>query len=146
MACALTFPLDDFLARFPEFGNETEYARSVVQSAGQRAMMHITPSSFGMPLCGPYRDYALFLMTGHLLTLDKEDSDDGNDGGPTGTPFKATIGSVTVETTKPNTFTNDDWNYWLNLTKYGRELLALLDTHALGIFTNTCDDSVRDLL
>lgn len=138
------FPLDDFLARFSEFSDETVYRRYDVQNAGQRAMMHITPQAQDMPMTGPYREYGLFLMTAHLITLDKES---GNaEGGMAGTPFKATIGSVTVESTKPNSFTSDDWNYWLNQTKYGRELLAFLDTQALAIFLNTPDDTVRDLL
>lgn len=110
-------------------------------------MMHITPSAVDMPLVGVYREYALFLMAAHLLTLDSQD--DAGDPGSSmaGTPFKAMVGSVSVENTKPNSFTVDDWNYWLNQTKYGRELLAYLDTHSTpGIFLNTPCDSVRDLI
>ena len=110
-------------------------------------MLHITPSAMDMPLVGIYREYALFLMAAHLLTLDSQD--DAGDPGSSmaGTPFKATVGSVSVENTKPNSFTVDDWNYWLNQTKYGRELLAYLDTHSTpGVFLNTPCDSVRDLI
>ena len=141
------FPLDTFLARFPEFSNEELYPLSKVQNCGDRAMMHITPSAMDMPLVGVYREYALFLMAAHLLTLDSQD--DAGDPGSSmaGTPFKAMVGSVSVENTKPNSFTVDDWNYWLNQTKYGRELLAYLDTHSTpGIFLNTPCDSVRDLI
>lgn len=141
------FPLDTFLARFPEFSNEELYPLSKVQNCGDRAMMHITPSAMDMPLVGVYREYALFLMAAHLLTLDSQD--DAGDPGSSmaGTPFKAMVGSVSVENTKPNSFTVDDWNYWLNQTKYGRELLAYLDTHSTpGVFLNTPCDSVRDLI
>lgn len=141
------FPLDTFLARFPEFSNEELYPLSKVQNCGDRAMMHITPSAMDMPLVGAYREYALFLMAAHLLTLDSQD--DAGDPGSSmaGTPFKAMVGSVSVENTKPNSFTVDDWNYWLNQTKYGRELLAYLDTHSTpGVFLNTPCDSVRDLI
>lgn len=143
------FPLDTFLARFPEFSNEELYPLSKVQNCGDRAMMHITPSAMDMPLVGVYREYALFLMAAHLLTLDA--ADDANNGDPgssiAGTPFKATVGSVTIESTKQNSFRTDDWNYWLNQTKYGRELLAYLDTQtAPGIFINTPCESVRDLV
>lgn len=137
------FPLEDFLARFPEFDDATSYPVAAVQNSGIRAMMHITPSAEGMPFYGPYREYGLFLMTAHIITLDRQTEDSGGLGG---TPFRATIGSVTVENTKQNSFHSDDWNYWLNQTKYGRELLALLDTQAQGIFLNTCNDTVRDLL
>ena len=137
----IPFPLEGFLARFKEFDTDN-YKRSDVQSYGERAMMHITPPAEGMPFVGKYRMYGLYLMTAHLISLDN----DGDGNGLAGTPFKATVGSVTVETSKQNSFTNDDWNYWLNQTKYGRELLALLDTQAPAIFLNTERDSVRDLL
>ena len=141
------FPLETFLARFPEFDDSEKYPIAKIQNYGDRAMMHITQSVPGMPMVGHYREYALFLMTAHLITLDAQD--DANDPGSalSGTPFKATVGSVSIEATKPNSFTSDDWNYWLNQTKYGRELLAYLDTQcAPGIFINTPCDSVRDLI
>lgn len=110
-------------------------------------MMHITPDAEGMPMDGHYREYGLFLMTAHLVTLDKQANDDGGDGGSmAGLPFRATIGSVTIENTKPNSFTSDDWTYWLSQTSYGRELLAYLDTRAQAIYLNSEFDSVRDLL
>lgn len=143
------FPLDSFLGRFPEFANEEVYPIAKVQNCGDRAMLHITPSQIGMPMHGFYREYALFLMTAHLLTLDAADDADGGEpgGSMAGTPFKATVGSVTVETTKQNSFRTDDWNYWLNQTKYGRELLAYLDVQtAPGIFINPPCESVRDLI
>lgn len=141
------FPLDSFLARFPEFSNEELYPINAVQNCGDRAMFHITPSVPGMPMVGRYREYALFLMTAHLLTLDSQDDADDPGSSMAGTPFKATVGSVSIENTKPNSFTVDDWNYWLNQTKYGRELLAYLDTQTVpGIFINTPCDSVRDLI
>lgn len=140
------FPLDDFLALFSEFA-DSKYPRAKVQGFGLRAMMHITPKVEGMPLKDESRQYALFLMTGHLIALEdlSGDAEDGN--GISGTPFKATIGSVQIESTKPNSFQSDDWNYWLNLTKYGRELLAFLDVQApCGVFLNGPKDTVRDLL
>jgi hypothetical protein len=138
------FPLAMFLAYFPEFDDESKYTKASVQSAGLRAMMHITPSAEGMPFVGKYREYGLFLMTAHIATLAK--MDDGESGGVAGRPFKSTVGSVSVESTKPNSFVADDWNFWLSLTNYGAELLALLDTQAQGIFLNTPNDTVRDLL
>lgn len=138
------FPIDDFLARFPEFSDEASYKRAAIQNAGQRAMMHIGPPAQDMPLVGPYREYALFLMTGHLTVIDKNGD---SDYGLAGTPFKATVGSVVVENSKQNSFTTDDWNYWLGTTKYGRELLAFLETQSCaGIFLNDSNDTVRDLL
>lgn len=143
------FPIDSFLARFPEFDNEAEYPKTFVSNCGQRASMHVTPDAEGMPMVGPYREYALFLMTGHIITLAKmNESENGEDNnyGVAGVPFKATVGSVSIEATKPNSFQSDDWNYWLSQTTYGRELLAYLDTQAQAIFLNTPNDTVRDLV
>lgn len=141
------FPLTEFLARFTEFSDSEKYPLVKVQNCGQRAMMHITPDAEDMPMDGHYREYGLFLMTAHILTLENADDDDGNGvNGLSGIPFKATVGSVTIENTKPNSFTSDDWTYWLSQTKYGRELLAYLDTRAQAIYLNTECDSVRDLL
>lgn len=145
------FPVEDFLYRLPCFAVKKEdgtpkYEQSYILEVGTRAMMHITPSAFGMPMVGPYREYALFLMTAHLIELDDLD-DNGENPTTAGTPFKATVGSVTIENTKQNSFMSDDWNYWLNQTKHGRELLAFLDVQApCGVFLNTCNDSVRDLI
>lgn len=141
-----TFPVDAFLARFPEFDDQEKFPYNFIQNCGDRASMHVTASVPGMPMRGPYREYALFLVAAHIATLDKQSE---NDGGTSlgGMPYKATVGSVTVETTKQNTFTTDDWALWYGKTKYGQEFLALLDAHATpGVFVNTPEDSVRDLM
>lgn len=141
------FSVDAFVARFPEFDNQDKYPYASLQNYGDRAAMHISLlSAPDMPLQDPYREYAVFLAAAHIATLATEDD---SDGGVSlgGMPFKATVGSVTVETTKQNTFTTDDWALWYGKTKYGQELLALLDVHSSpGIFLNTSDDSVRDLV
>lgn len=145
------FPVDDFLSRFPVFAEvgengEPKYAQSYIIERGTRAMMHIRPSVPGMPMVGPYREYALFLMTAHLIELDDLD-DNGENPVAAGTPFKATVGSVSIENTKQNSFKTDDWNYWLNQTKHGRELLAYLDVQApLGVYIEPPCDSARDLI
>lgn len=141
----MVFPIDDFLAYFPEFLSSDKIK---VQATGLRAQMHIGESAPGMPLEGERRFYALFLATAHLLTLDKMSDGEGGEGSDmAGTPFKATIGSVQIENTKQNSFTADDWTFWYNQTKYGRELLAYLyEIQGLGIFLNTSKDSVRDLV
>lgn len=141
------FSVEAFLARFPEFDNQEKYPYASLQNYGDRAAMHISLlSSPDMPLQDPFREYAVFLAAAHIATLAAEDD---SDGGVSlgGMPFKATVGSVSVETTKQNTFTTDDWALWYGKTKYGQELLALLDVHSSpGIFLNTPDDSVRDLM
>lgn len=152
-----TFMMEDFLGCFPEFSDESVYTRQSVMLAGDAAMMHVGEERPKMPLRGRQRVYALFLMAAHILYLRRQNAQGVADGGlngtgtssssmPGGIPFKAQIGNVTVEYTKPNTFTSDDWTYWLSQTPYGQELLALLETVCpLGIYLNGRPESVRVL-
>ena len=143
------FPLDSFLGRFPEFANEDVYPIAKVQNCGDRAMLHITPSQMGMPCMDSTGSMRCFLMTAHLLTLlTRQDDANGGAGWFHGrNAFKATVGSVTSRDTKQNSFRTDDWNYWLNQTKYGRELWRILTCRRRpGIFINPPCESVRDLI
>lgn len=147
----LAFDTETFLAVFPAFSDEEKYPTATVFSYGVRAGFHIKRHVKDMPMCCEDRDYALFLMTAHLIALDDMAKDDdglgGVNGAAMGAPFKATVGSVSVETTKQNSFASDDWNYWLNKTSYGQELLALLSVQApVGVYLNGPKDSVRDLI
>jgi hypothetical protein len=143
---AQPFPYDTFIAYFPEF-EETE--RKTVVSCGMRAMLHISHSVHGIPMQAEFREYGQCLMAAHILYLQTRSDENGN-GDPSlsdmaGVTYKATVGSVQIENTKPNAFLQDDWQFWLSQTKYGRELLAYLSTQAQPIFLNTKKDSVRDL-
>ena len=143
------FPFDEFCAAFPAFkANGSVYSDESIQLAGNEAMHHITEPSHGMPMenCDD-RKYALFLMTAHILVLNHKTDGDTTAGNTTagGSTVKAVIGSVQIENTKPNSFTVDDWSYWLNQTEYGRRLLAYLDVQAPFVFLNTKRDRVRVL-
>ena len=111
-------------------------------------MHQLTRRSQGIPMenCD-VRKYALFLMTAHILVLNHKTDEDTAAGNTSagGSVVKAAIGSVQIENTKPNSFTVDDWSYWLNQTEYGRRLLAYLDIQAPFIYMNTRRDSVRVL-
>lgn len=153
------FPLQEFLAYFPKFNTEDDERLIKLQSLGMRAHFHVTTytkcicdfagAEFGLQ--GDFAKYALFLIAAHLIALDDAaQTDPNNPNGESstlaGVPFKAVVGSVTVEASKQNAFKLDDWNWWLAQTEYGRELLAYLSAHAVPIFLNTRCDSVRDLL
>ena len=131
------FQTDDFLAEFPEFGDATVFPLQTVTIAGRSAMRFITHSVDGFPLVGSDRVYALFLLTAHILTLAKNASDSIAAGATPsgGLVVKSTVGSVTVEMQKPNTYTQTEWEYWLNQTTYGQQLQAYLSVAApAGMF------------
>ena len=143
------FLFDEICAAFPAFkASGSVYSDESIQLAGNEAMHHITEPSHGMPMenCDD-RKYALFLMTAHILVLNHKTDEDTAAGNISagGSVVKAVIGSVQIENTKLNSFTADDWSYWLNQTEYGRRLLAYLDIQAPFIYMNTRRDSVRVL-
>lgn len=142
-----TFPVEEFLSEFPAFSEANGFTTTQIVRVGRQAHRYITEWRDGFPLPDPEdRCYALFLMTGHILTLRKniDDSTAAGQTPQTGRISKAIVGAVTVETDSPNTYNSDDYNYWLAQTPYGQELLAYLQNSApAGIFCNTRHDSVR---
>ena len=133
---------------FPVFSDTEVYPSDAVTRAGNEATFHIRDGACFMPMKEhDVRTYALFLMTAHILVLNKQTDESSSKGEPSagGTTFKSTVGSVSVENTKPNSFSIDDYNYWLTQTEYGRRLLALLDIQAQFVFINNPMDSVRVL-
>ena len=140
------FPKDDFLDNFPEFKNEF-FSEAMISRVGLQAKKYITDWRCNFPLPDVEdRQYALFLMTAHLLALRKNAADELSTGSlPAGGRVrKAVVGAVTVETDAPKT--TGDYNYWLSQTSYGQELLAYLENAApAGIFSNCYPDTVRVL-
>lgn len=135
---------------FPVFANNaTLYPDATITLAGTEATYHITDSVCHMPMYDENtRKYALYLMTAHLLVLNVGTDNGTANGEPTsgGNTFKSTIGSVSVENSKQNSFSIDDYSYWLGQTEYGRRLLALLEVQAQFIFVNQRPSSVRVLV
>lgn len=152
-----TFPVDVFLEEFGEFAS---LELPFVMRHGRRAMHYVKYGKAGMPIPSDDdgdRIYALFLMTAHLIQLSLNNANQNGEqpgsggssesgGGTVGRVKKAMIGSVTVETDSPNTYTSTDWTYWLQQTPYGSEFLAFMEAVApLGVYLNTRPDSVRVL-
>lgn len=140
------FPKEEFLDNFPEFKSQF-FSEAMIVRIGTQAKKYITDWRCNFPLPDlEDRQYALFLMTAHLLALRKNAADDMSGGSlPAGGRVrKAVVGAVTVETDAPKT--TGDYNYWLSQTTYGQELLAYLENAApAGIFSNCYPDTVRVL-
>ena len=151
------FPVDVFLEEFGEFAN---LELPFVMRHGRRAMHYVKYGKAGMPIQSDEdgdRVYALFLMTAHLIQLSLNNASQNAEqpgaggssesgGGNVGRVKKTTIGSVTVGTDCPNTYTSTDWTYWLQQTPYGSEFLAFMEAVApLGVYLNGRPDSVRVL-
>jgi hypothetical protein len=70
----------------------------------------------------------LQLMTAHLLQLNSNIED----GNTPGVVIGATIDKVSVQIQPPPE--KNQWQYWLNQTPYGQQLLALLQVQSVGGF------------
>lgn len=63
------------------------------------------------------------LLTAHLLSLETMASDGA------GLKTSASVGDVSVGMAQPP-FGSSQWRFWLNQTKYGQQLLAMLSAEA----------------
>lgn len=144
------FRITRFKNQFPVFEDSTKYNDLSIQRAGNEALRYITDPIFGMPMEDEKdREYALFLLAAHILLLNSSTNDDTANGEPTsgGMLFKSTVGSVQVEHTKPNSFTQDELTFWLSQTEYGRRLDAFLEFKTPPfVFDSTPRDSIRVLV
>lgn len=124
----ITFNVTDFRAAFPAFANVTKYPDATLQGYFDAATCYVSPEN-----CGSLRDgcrtRALYLMTAHLAAL----SDLIASGQTPGQVQSATIDKVSVSMTPPPNA--NQWQWWLGLTPYGMQLLALLQAKSVGGFS-----------
>lgn len=113
MSC-LEYTAEVFKGQFPEFANTDN-----VELYINRALLYISPYT---NLCKGRKQYVVFLLAAHLLALQDNINNGENTGGlQTG----ASIDKVSVSIAPPP-FT-DGFEYWLNQTIYGQQLLAFID-------------------
>ena len=74
------------------------------------------------------REYALQLMLAHLLYV----GDQSAQGDNSGVIQSATEGDVSVSFAVPDV--SDPWYNWMNLSPFGKELLAMLSVQSVGGF------------
>lgn len=124
-----------FRALFTSYANAIAYPEAMVQLFWDNATAYISNRSGGC-YCGglslAQQTLALNQMTAHLLYLNGIIATNNTPGIVTG----ATIDKVTI-TLEPPPQTNQ-WQWWLNQSPYGQQLLALLQVASVGgIYTTT---------
>lgn len=124
----IQFDVAAFRLAYPAFANpNTFYADATLQQYWNSAINYISNYS---PNCSlfPVAKQALALnyMTAHLAEL----SNIIRCGNTPGMVTSATIDKVSV-TLQPPPEVNQ-WQWWLNLTPYGQQLLALLQVASVG--------------
>ena len=146
----MPFDFDFFYSFFPEFQGSETYPQTFVAAAAKRAQFYISYCDC-RELDGQTRDYARALMIAHMCVMIKK-AQDALNAGPNGTAAgqiggsgliqSASVGGVSVSLAVPQS--QDSWQFFLNQTQYGQELLMLLSSCVpAGICYNGTDD-IRD--
>lgn len=116
-----------FRTRFTAFSDDTKYPDATIQATWDTAIIYVSDVAND---CFEEKklELALQQMTAHLLFLQ----DSISSGGVSGTVLSSTIDKVSVTLAAPKN--SDDFEFWLNQSPYGQQLLALLNTICTGGF------------
>lgn len=116
-----------FRTMFPEFANDTAYPDATVTMNWNIATSYISAEDYGW-LSGDARSNALYFLSAHITKLGALIVKGQNPA----LVSQTSIDKVSVTTTPPPLKSQFDW--WLSLTSYGAQLLALLQINAIGGF------------
>ena len=127
---AIALDLVAFRALFPQFADATKFPNVAIQMQFDLATSYVSADIYG-DMSIPARTHALYLMTAHLLALGVIIAT-GNYTGQPGILVSSRVGDVQVQLQPPPQ--RGQWRYWLNLTPYGAQLVALLEMQSAGGF------------
>jgi len=124
---AYYFDYAAFTAMFPAFA--TTPTESTLQIYWNMAGDYISNTYFEKAAlgCGGLQ-LALNLMTAHIAQL----MDQIAAGQDSNVPLSSTIDKISVSVQQVKL--DNQWQYWLNSTEYGKQLLALLQVKSVGGF------------
>jgi len=122
----LTFDYDLFIAVAPAYSNIVIYPESTLQQYWNNAINYVSDVSWQGNLQCDGRQYAINLMTAHLVYLSGLIAI----GQVPGLMQNATVDKVTVTLTPPPL--KNQWQWWLSTSPYGGQLLALLQVNTVG--------------
>ena len=119
-----------FRALFPQFADAAKWPDAALSIQFGAATGYVSADTYGdMPVAA--RTNALYLMTAHLLALGVIIAQN-NYSGQVGVVQGAVVDHVQITLTPPPV--KSQWQWWLNTTPYGAQLLGLLDAQAAGGF------------
>ena len=124
----IVFDIPAFRLQFPAFQNAALYPNVTLQAYWDTGTEYISDTQRCGPLSGARLVLALNLMTAHLADIYAQIAAGDTPSITTG----ATIDKISVTSLAPPT--KNAFQYWLNLTPYGQQLLALLSTISVGGF------------
>jgi ABC-type dipeptide/oligopeptide/nickel transport system permease subunit len=128
----ITYDDDAFRALFPAYSPvTTQYLPAKIQAYWDAATAYVGDRTGGCYTGGmsvKQQTLALNLMTAHLLALSALIASGNTPGVMTG----ATIDKISVTLAPPPA--KNQWQYWLQTTLYGQQLLSLLQVASVGGF------------
>lgn len=119
----LTLTAAEFKTDFPEFSDAVKYPDSIITILIGRAKCYIDTNCSRMN--ADCLKYAWELMVAHLQTIKSRIAEGQT---AVGQIASTSIDSISVSLVAPTN--KDSFDYWLNQTPYGQELLALLQSAA----------------
>jgi hypothetical protein len=122
----IVFDVAAFRLAFPQFANDTTYPDFMLQGYWDVAVLYVSDEADYGRLTGASRARALNLLTAHLTALSVLIAA----GRTPGVVQASTIDKISVTLVPPPI--KSDFDYWLQQTPYGTQLLALLEVHSSG--------------
>lgn len=119
-----------FRALFPQFADPVKWPDAALSIQFGAATGYVSADTYG-DMTVAARTNALYLMTAHLLALGVIIAQN-NYSGQVGVVQGAVVDHVQITLTPPPV--KSQWQWWLNTTPYGAQLLGLLDAQAAGGF------------
>ena len=125
---AIIFNPANFRDQFPAFQCTPPITDATLQQYFNNATLYISNQycNWWGTLNLAQRTGALYLMTAHLTAISQLIAQKQNAGVMT----SATVDKVTVTIEPP--YAPNQWQYWLQTTPYGSQLLALLNVVSVG--------------
>ena len=118
----------DFRAQFPAFANTTTYPEAVLQQYFNTAGLYVANTNYGWLASVNGTLTALYLLTAHLAQLSTQIAAGQTPQIVTGSG----IDKINVTLEPPPA--KNAWQFWLQTSPYGSQLLALLQSLSVGGF------------
>ena len=124
---SVVLSISDFRAAYPAFSDVVKYPDATITGAFNKAQIFVKNET-NCALDEDRLETILYLMTAHLLQTQTN----AVGGSTAGVIASASMGGVSVSIASPKNA--DEFQYFLNQSPYGQELLALFSILAMGGF------------
>ena len=129
MACppAFSFNYASFTTQFPAFATSPNQA--TLQQYFNTAGLYVANSNYGFLAAAGATLQCLYLLTAHLAYIGNQIAA----GQTPGVTIEASIDKISVGLQQA--VLKNQWQYWLQSSPYGQQLLALLQVQSVGGFS-----------